>query len=574
MERARDRGEALSDPRPGTVDKRSWERHDTGERAARNAAASEARPRRAHSARLVDLEDDLRTKSRHSARAKRLGVRGGGDVRPSCSAHEVGDERVLGRRREEALVDEHAHRGELGHPCLGVREPAAQGGDEVPRPRRCADEKAELERCPLDLVDGSVRLNVERRGAPARGQGDVDRIEGRRREDEVGLEGDDGLDVDPPAGTDDRLRPSGRDAGRDADQAVLRAEPSDELCSPRAESDDPLRALAQDGRALTFSGDRHRVGRELASNGLGTLAAAGRDECRDEDEHRGSHAHAVSIGARGSRAGANAREEARDVVENSTLMESEWWQRAAVAGAMVVLALVVARLADRALARRLRLPPEALTRYRVLRRSLTAIIVTLGLLSALLVIPEVRAVAGGVLASSAVVGLVVGLSARSTLANFVAGVLIAFTQPLRLGDEIEVGEAAGTVEEIALTYTTIVASSGERFFIPNEKLASDTIRNSTIASSGHLVQVRVPVPLAADLDRVLSLLEEEARAAVEPRGEKEPVASVTDFETEGPSAIVTVQAWSPVGGAEEVERGIRRAVHRRLRAEGIFGAAA
>ena len=251
-------------------------------------------------------------------------------------------------------------------------------------------------------------------------------------------------------------------------------------------------------------------------------------------------------------------------------MESEWWERASVAGAMVLLALVAARLVDRALTRRLRLPPEALTRYRVLRRSVTAVIVALGVLSALLVIPEVRAVAGGVLASSAVVGLVVGMAARSTLANFVAGILIAFTQPLRLGDEVEVGEAAGTVEEVALTYTTIRAAAGERFFIPNEKLASDTIRNATIATSEHLSQVRVPVPLSSDLDRVLSLLEEEARAAVDPGAGKEPVASVTDFETGGATAVVTVELWAAPGRAAALGREIRRRVHRRLRAEGIL----
>ena len=59
--------------------------------------------------------------------------------------------------------------------------------------------------------------------------------------------------------------------------------------------------------------------------------------------------------------------------------------------------------------------------------------------------PQVRAIAGGLLASSAVVGLVViGFAAQRTLANFVAGVVIAFTQPLRLGDWVEVDDVEGT----------------------------------------------------------------------------------------------------------------------------------
>jgi small-conductance mechanosensitive channel len=102
-----------------------------------------------------------------------------------------------------------------------------------------------------------------------------------------------------------------------------------------------------------------------------------------------------------------------------------------------------------------------------------------GILSALVVVPGVRAVAGTVLASSAVIALIVGFAAQTTLSNFVAGLFLAVTQPLRLGDHVEIGSASGVVEEIGLTYTLIRASDGARFFVPNTKLASDTIRNET-----------------------------------------------------------------------------------------------
>src|SRR5437762_259836 len=128
------------------------------------------------------------------------------------------------------------------------------------------------------------------------------------------------------------------------------------------------------------------------------------------------------------------------------------WERAAVAAGVILIALAAARLLDSRMGRRLH-APEAMTRYRVLRRTITSAIVAVGVLSALLVIPQVRAVAGGILASSAVVGLVIGLAAQRTLGNFVAGILIALTQPVRLGDEIEIEGAAGNVEEIGLTFT-------------------------------------------------------------------------------------------------------------------------
>ncbi len=108
----------------------------------------------------------------------------------------------------------------------------------------------------------------------------------------------------------------------------------------------------------------------------------------------------------------------------------ELWERLAIVVAVIAASAIVAKLVDLRIARK-DLPPQAVTRYRVLRRSLMTVIITIGVLSALLVVPQVRAIAGGLLASSAVVGIVVGLAAQRPLANFVAGLVIAFTQPLR-----------------------------------------------------------------------------------------------------------------------------------------------
>jgi small-conductance mechanosensitive channel len=185
------------------------------------------------------------------------------------------------------------------------------------------------------------------------------------------------------------------------------------------------------------------------------------------------------------------------------------WERAAIAGGVVLVALCVASLIDRVLTRR-SLPPEVVTRYRVFRRGAQAAVLTVGILSALLVIPAVRAVAGGLLASSALLSIVIGFAAQRTLGNFVAGILIALAQPLRLGDEVEVGGDRGIVEEIGLTYTFIRAEDDTRLVIPNEKLASDTIRNSTIRARGRHAVVTLQVPLTTDLGEFVAELREVA----------------------------------------------------------------
>src|SRR6266852_3313226 len=185
-----------------------------------------------------------------------------------------------------------------------------------------------------------------------------------------------------------------------------------------------------------------------------------------------------------------------------------FWHRLVIAAAVFVVVSLAARLVDWRLARTA-LAPEAVTRYRVLRRTVTVTILVVGFFSALLVIPQVRAIAGGLLASSAVLGVIIGFAAQRTLGNFVAGLLIAITQPIRLGDRVSYAGEEGVIEEIGLTYTFIRTQDEARLIVPNEKLASDTIRNSTIRSRETFAEITVPVPLTADLGAVVEGLREE-----------------------------------------------------------------
>jgi small conductance mechanosensitive channel len=228
------------------------------------------------------------------------------------------------------------------------------------------------------------------------------------------------------------------------------------------------------------------------------------------------------------------------------------WQRALIALGVIALASFIAKLVDRRISRR-GLAPEAATRYRVLRRTIFAAIVFLGVVSALLVIPQVRAIAGGVLASSAVIGLVIGFASQRTIGNVVAGILIAFSQPLRLGDEVEVGGVKGVVEEIGLTYTWIRTRDNDRLVVPNEKLASDTIRNSTIRSPLTLAEVTVQVPASADLQKVVESLKVDGEEVY-----------VSDLARD--TASIVVRRWVPGEAvAEQAASDLRIALAARLK---------
>ena len=79
------------------------------------------------------------------------------------------------------------------------------------------------------------------------------------------------------------------------------------------------------------------------------------------------------------------------------------------------------------------------------------------------------------LASSAVLALFAGLAFSTPLSNLGSGLLVAFTQPLRLGDRITVDGETGFVEEMALIYTTLVTDDARRIFIPNTTLTTNKI---------------------------------------------------------------------------------------------------
>src|SRR5581483_11046678 len=229
------------------------------------------------------------------------------------------------------------------------------------------------------------------------------------------------------------------------------------------------------------------------------------------------------------------------------------------AAVVIAAACAVAKLVGWWIARR-HLAPGIVTRYRVIRRTVFATIVFVGVLSALLVIPQIRAIAGGVLASSAVIGLVIGFASQRSIGNAVAGIMIAFTQPLRLGDKVVVEGTTGTVEEIGLTYTWLRTAEDDRFVVPNEKLASGTIRNLTIRRAGTYAAATVRVPLTADLRDVLqSLSVDGATAYVTELGSNEAIVSVR-------------KRLTRVRNAEEASSDLRVEIAERLRETGVLSA--
>ncbi len=230
------------------------------------------------------------------------------------------------------------------------------------------------------------------------------------------------------------------------------------------------------------------------------------------------------------------------------------------AAATVALALLLAKLVDHSLLQRGRklgevvsggtLSPVADTRLRLVRRLVFVTIIVIGVALGLAQFPSVKRVATGVLASSAVLGLVVGFAARQTLANAIAGILLAITQPIRIGDLVTFEEQTGQVEDVRLTYTYLRCDDGRRLIVPNERLAQSSIYNHTIIDPSLQIEVSIWLEPGSDVNRALETLS--AEEGVEAR--------VADVEKDGVRLAVT--SWT--ASAEE-----RGRVAARLRQESL-----
>ena len=180
----------------------------------------------------------------------------------------------------------------------------------------------------------------------------------------------------------------------------------------------------------------------------------------------------------------------------------------------VLLAIIVDRvLIGRAIKATTRLDTgelsrESRTRLRLIRRLLFLAIILIGVALALSQFASIKRFATGVLASTAVLGIIIGFAARQVIANLVAGVVVAFTQPIRIGDLVSIGDDVhGRVVDISLTYTSVDAGDGSLILVPNEKVTTDSVVNHSAGNSSAPITIDVWLRPDVDVEAARKVLE-------------------------------------------------------------------
>lgn len=245
------------------------------------------------------------------------------------------------------------------------------------------------------------------------------------------------------------------------------------------------------------------------------------------------------------------------------------WVRALVTLAIWVL---IAFLVDRWFAARGRklagrvlrggVSQQADTRLRFVRRLVWLLILLIGVLSALSQFAGLGRVAASVLASGALAAAIVGFAARQTLANLVAGIMLAVTQPLRVGDWVTFEEHYGLVEDVRLNFTVLRTLGEQRIVIPNERLASGILQNDTLETDAVGLDVQLWLAPEADVERALASL----------RAHTDQTVTVAESTVEGVRLTVGGERVPPrERPGREAE--LREACLTRLRADGLLPAA-
>ncbi|QSE97961.1 mechanosensitive ion channel family protein [Fulvivirga lutea] len=126
---------------------------------------------------------------------------------------------------------------------------------------------------------------------------------------------------------------------------------------------------------------------------------------------------------------------------------------------------------------------KALTQIIFIRKLVIVVVALIAMAIVLLSFDSVRKYGATILTSAGVAGIIVGFAAQKTLSNLLAGIQIAFTQPIRIDDAVVVEDEWGWIEEINLTYVVVRIWDLRRLVLPITYFTETPFQNWTKSSS-------------------------------------------------------------------------------------------
>ncbi len=171
-----------------------------------------------------------------------------------------------------------------------------------------------------------------------------------------------------------------------------------------------------------------------------------------------------------------------------------------------------------------------------------------------------------VLAIFGAAGLAVGLALQGSLSNFAAGVLIVAFRPYKVGDFIEAGGQAGSVEEVQIFTTTLKSPDNKKIIVPNSQIMNGTITNYT-ALGTRRVDLVFGCAYGDDVDTAYRVLQE--IIAADERILKDPEPTIALNELADSSVNFIVRPWVNSADYWGVYNSVTEQVKRKFDAAGL-----
>lgn len=150
------------------------------------------------------------------------------------------------------------------------------------------------------------------------------------------------------------------------------------------------------------------------------------------------------------------------------------------------------------------------TQAQVLRRLTQSIVVVVGAVAIIGTFEAARQAMTTVLASAGVISVIFGLAAQQTLGNVFAGLQLAFTDAIRVGDVVVAGEKneTGSVEEITLSYVVVRIWDERRLIIPSRYFTQTPFENWTRRAAAQLGTVELKLDWSAPMTLIRTKVEQ------------------------------------------------------------------
>jgi small conductance mechanosensitive channel len=162
-------------------------------------------------------------------------------------------------------------------------------------------------------------------------------------------------------------------------------------------------------------------------------------------------------------------------------------------------------------------------------------------------------------------GLAIGLALQGTLSNFAAGVMLMVFRPFKLGDYVEVGGAAGSVQEVGIFTTTLNTPDNVMVMIPNAAVYGEVIKNYS-ANATRRVDLVMGIAYGDDIEKAIEVIS--STVSGDSRVLADPAPTIAVAELGDNSVNLVVRPWCAGSDYWPLRFDLTRALKENLEAGG------